>query len=73
MHAAEDGHETCTSLLLASHGSHLAPLAPPTGPLSSTVSQVHAGCKQKSSSVGAVDQTAVGANEQSESPRAECS
>ena len=32
--------------------------APPTGPLSSTVSQVHAGCKQKSSSVGAVDQTA---------------
>ena len=33
-------------------------LAPPTGPLSSTVSQVHAGCKHRSSSVGAVDQTA---------------
>jgi hypothetical protein len=36
----------------------MSTLAPPTGPLSSTVSQVHAGCKQNSSSIGAVDQTA---------------
>ena len=33
-------------------------LAMSTGPLSSTVSQVHAGRKQKISSIGAVDQTA---------------
>ena len=40
-------------------------LAPATGPVSSTVSQVHAGCKHRSSSVGAVDQTAAsGAKQQ---------
>src|SRR5450755_3447847 len=43
----------CSSAPAIQHSGAARP-----GPVSSTVSQVHAGCKQKSSSVGAVDQTA---------------
>jgi hypothetical protein len=43
----------------------MSTLAAPIGPLSSTVSKAPAGCKQKSGSVGAVDETAArGAKQQ---------